>query len=105
MTSAAERASYCWYSKPRRSSDATVSFLLISAAVDSCCCGALLSSRVPSGPAAATAPEKAVVVKIGLRRADPRKSRPRARRRQGHAVRGTRQTDSWDASDPPSNEV
>src|SRR5260370_24840402 len=47
MASAAERTSSSWYCKPRRSADATVSFLLISAAVG-CCCGAawtLLSSR------------------------------------------------------------
>src|SRR6267154_3132814 len=47
MASAGERTSYSWYCKPRRNADATVSFLLISAAVG-CCCGAawtLLSSR------------------------------------------------------------
>src|SRR5260370_38101684 len=47
MASAAERTSSSWYCKPRRSADATVSFLLISAAVG-CCCGAavtVLSSR------------------------------------------------------------
>src|SRR5258708_35782692 len=47
MASAAERTSYSWYCKPRRNADATVSFLLISAAVG-CCCGAsvtVLSSR------------------------------------------------------------
>src|SRR5216684_4779067 len=47
MASAAERTSYSWYCKPRRNADATVSFLLISAALG-CFCGAgwtLLSSR------------------------------------------------------------
>src|SRR5437879_12859059 len=47
MASAAERTSYSSYCKPRRNADATVSFLLISAAVG-CCCGAavtVLSSR------------------------------------------------------------
>src|SRR6266446_5763864 len=47
MASAAERTSYSWYCKPRRNADATVSFLIISAAVG-CCCGAavtVLSSR------------------------------------------------------------
>src|SRR5262252_2413859 len=44
MASAAERTSYSWYWMPRRNADATVSFLLISAAVGwrcaSACCGA-----------------------------------------------------------------
>src|SRR5467141_2960339 len=48
MASAAERTSYSSYWKKRKNAEATVSFLLISAAVGSCCCGApwtLLSSR------------------------------------------------------------
>src|SRR6266403_2213056 len=47
MASAAERTSYSWNCRSRRKADATVSFLLISAALGSCCRGApwtLLSS-------------------------------------------------------------
>src|SRR6266446_993317 len=49
MASAAERTWYSWNPMPRRNADATVSFLLISAAVGCCAGGALWALLSSSG--------------------------------------------------------